>query len=131
MTHFNSDFNPSPDHSSDSSSASGSNSGATPNLQPNELLQYVDVPTPQELLERRQTAARLGKQIHFLQHCLKQIQTTYRKGGTAWVYFDSTSITLSEKQVDEVIAALAERNWKATRVKRNSLADRIEVTALK
>lgn len=130
MTHFNSDFNPSPDHGTDSSSASGSHS-ASPGVQPNELLQYVDVPTPQELIERRQTAARLGKQIHFLQHCLKQIQTTYIKGRTAWVYFDSTSITLSEKQVDEVIAALAERNWKATRVKRNSLADRIEVTALK
>lgn len=126
MTNFNSDFNP----SSDSSSTSGSHS-ASPSVKPNELLQYVDLPTPQELIERRQTAARLGKQIHFLQHCLRQIQTTYRKGGTAWVYFDSTSITLSEKQVDEVIAALAERNWKATRVKRNSLADRLEITALK
>jgi hypothetical protein len=118
-----------------SNPASDANCGATqkvqPKFQPNELLNYVEVPTPQELVERRQTAARLGKQIHFLQHCLKQIQTTYRKGGTAWVYFDSTSSTLSEKQVDEVIAALAERNWKATRVKRNSLADRIEITALK
>jgi hypothetical protein len=130
VTHFSPDFNPSSDPSSDTRSASGSHS-ASPAVQPNELLQYVDLPTPQELLERRQTAARLGKQIHFLQHCLKQIQTTYRKGGTAWVYFDSTSITLSEKQVDEVIAALAERNWKATRVKRNSLADRLEITALK
>ncbi len=130
MTHFTPDFNPSSDHKPDSSSTSGSHS-ASPSAKPNELLQYVDVPTPQELLERRQTAARLGKQIHFLQHCLRQIQTNYHKGGTAWIYFDSTSITLSEKQVDEVIAALAERNWKATRVKRNSLADRIEITALK
>ncbi len=130
MTNFNSDFNPSPDHSSDSSPASSSHS-ASPNAHPNELLQYVDLPTPQGLLEKRQTAARLGKQIHFLQHCLKQIQTTYIKGRTAWVYFDSTSITLSEKQVDEVIAALAERNWKATRVNRNNLAARLEITALK
>ena len=130
MTHFSRDFNPNSDHISGSSSTSGSHS-ASPSGKPNELLQYVDLPTPQELLERRQTAARLGKQIQFLQQCLKQIQTTYTKGGTAWVYFDSTSITLSENQVDEVIAALAERNWKATPVNRNDLTARLEITALK
>jgi hypothetical protein len=114
-----------------SNPASDANCGATQKVQPNELLQYVELPTPQELLEKRQTAARLRKQILFLQQCLKQIQTTYTKGGTVWVYFDSTSITLSDSQFDAVIAALAERNWKATRVKRNDLTARLEITALK
>jgi chromosome condensin MukBEF complex kleisin-like MukF subunit len=104
-------------------------SNANPGGPHNELLQYVQIPTPQALIEKQQTASRLGKQIFFLQQCLDRLESTYTAGSEVWVYFDRSSHTLSRSQVDEVIAALAERKWQATPVDMNGPTARITITS--
>lgn len=78
-----------------------------------ELLKFVEVLTPEILLEKRRVSLRLQRQILFLEQCMEKLKAEFDSGFPVKVHFDGSSRILSSEEVDEVLASLAQRGWKA------------------